>query len=99
MVFQSIKKDGDLTTTFKLATVTKPSVSYLRVSFCPCVIQKATAHVEKKALNMHHQAQRGLCSIFVLTPQHQKGYLLYVPSTRKIIFSYDVVSDESFLVR
>ena len=29
-------------------------------------------------------------------PQHQKGYLRYVASTRKVILSYDVVFDESF---
>ena len=45
---------------------------------------------------MRHQAQKDFCSIFVGIPQHQKGYLLYVPSTRKIIYSYDVVFDESF---
>ena len=28
--------------------------------------------------------------------QHQRGYLVYVPSTRKLILSYDVVFDESF---
>ena len=35
-------------------------------------------------------------SIFVGIPQHQKGYLVYVPITRKIISSYDVVFDEIF---
>ena len=30
-------------------------------------------------------------------PQHQKGYLVYVPSTRKVISSYDVKFDESFV--
>ena len=45
---------------------------------------------------MHHQAQKGFRGIFVGIPQHQKGYLVYVPSTRKIISSYDVVFDESF---
>ena len=30
-------------------------------------------------------------------PQHQKGYLVYVPSTRKAILSYDVRFDESFV--
>ena len=31
-----INKDGNPTTPFKLATGTKPSVSHLRVLFCPC---------------------------------------------------------------
>ena len=58
--------------------------------FCPCVVRKATVHVETKTLNMRHQAQKGFCGIFVGIPQHQKGYLLYVPSTRKVISLYDV---------
>ena len=40
--------------------------------------------------------QKGFHDISVGIPDHQKGYLLYVPSTRKIISSYDVVFDESF---
>ena len=91
-----INKDGDLTTPHKLATGTKPSVSHLHVLFCPCVVRKVMAHVETKALNMRHQAQKGFCGIFIGIPEHQKGYLVYVPSTRKIISSYDVVFDESF---
>ena len=85
-----------MTTPYKLATGTKPSVSHLRVLFFPCVVRKATAHVETKTLNMSHQAQRVFRVIFVGIPDHQKGYLVYVPSTRKIISSYDVVFDESF---
>ena len=53
-----INKDRKPTTPFKLATVTNPSVSHLRVLLCPCVVQKATVHVEKKALNMRHEAQK-----------------------------------------
>ena len=75
----------------KLATGTKPSVSHLHVLFCPCVVRKATAHVETKTLNMGHQAQKGLRDIFVGIPEHEKGYLMYVTSTRKIISSNDVV--------
>ena len=52
-----INKDGDPTTPHKLATGTKPAVSHLRVLSCPCVLRKATAHVETKTLNMCHQAQ------------------------------------------
>ena len=59
-----IKKEGDPTTAFKLATGTETSVSHLHVLFCPCVVKKATAHVGTKALNMHHQAQKGFCGIF-----------------------------------
>ena len=56
----------------------------------PGVVRKATAHVDKSG---KYASQN---SIFVGIPQHQKGYLVYVPSTRKIIFSYDVVFYESF---
>ena len=51
---------GYPTAPFKLATGTKPSVSHLRVLFCPCVVRKATAHAGTKALYMCHQAQKGL---------------------------------------
>ena len=91
-----INGDGDPTTPYKLATGTKPSVSHLRVLFCPCVVRKATSHIGTKALNMRHQAQRGFRGIFVGILQHKKGYLVYVPSSRKIVSSYDVFFDESF---
>ena len=83
----------------ELATGTKPSVSHLRVLYCPCAVQKATAHVHKKALNMRHQAQKGFHVIFAGITQHQKGYLMYVPSTSKIISSCDVFLMEVSLVR
>ena len=92
-----INEDGDPTTPHKLATGTKPSVSHVRVLFCPCVVRKATAHVETKTLNMRHQAHKGFRGIFVGIPDHQKGYLLYVSSTRKLISSYNVVFDEILL--
>ena len=53
-----INKDGDPTKPYKFATGTKNSVSNLRVLFCPCVVRKATAHVETKTLNKRHQAQK-----------------------------------------
>ena len=91
-----INEDGDPTTPEKLAIGTKSSVSHLRVLFCPCVVRKATAHVETKTLNMRHQAQKGFRGIFVGILEHQKGYLVYVHSTRKVISSYNVVFDKSF---
>ena len=59
--------------------------------FCPCVVRKATAHAETKTLNMRHQAQKWFCGIFVDIQEHKKGYIVYIPSTRKVISSYDVV--------
>ena len=44
---------------------------------------------------MRHQAQKGFCGIFIGIPEHQKFYLVSVPSTRKVISSYDDVFDES----
>ena len=88
-----IKEDSDPTTPFKLATSNNPLVSHLRMLFFPCVVRKSTAHVGTKALNMCHQTQKVLRGILVGIPQHQKGCVVYVPNTRKIISSYDVVFD------
>ena len=49
-----INEDGNPTMPHKLATGMKPSVSHLRVLFCPCVVRKATAYVETNTLNMCH---------------------------------------------
>ena len=74
-----INNDGDPTTPHKLETGTKPSVSHLRVLFCPCTVQKATAHVETKTLNMRHQAQKVFRGTFVGIPENQKDILCTYP--------------------
>ena len=51
-----------------------------------------------KVYNMRHQERNSFHGISDGIPQHQKGCLLYVPSTRKIISSYDVVFDEIFSI-
>ena len=38
-------------------------------------------------------------SWFVVIPQHQKGHLIYVPSSQKIVSLHGVVFDEIFPVR
>ena len=81
-----INKDVKPNTQFKLATGTKPSISYLHVLFCPCVVQKSTAHVGTKALNMRHQVKRGFCDIFIGIPHHQTGYFLRTPQMQDRIF-------------
>ena len=94
-----INEDSDPTTPHKLATITKPSVSHLHVLFCPCLVRKATAHVETKTLNMRHQAQKGFRGIFVGIPKHQKLYRVYVPSTRKVYLHTMLFLTKVFLVR
>ena len=91
-----INEDGDLTTSFKISTGMKPSIFYLCVLFCSCIVRKATEHVGTKALDMHHQAQWGFCGILVGIPQNQKWSIVYVPHKPKIVFSYNVVFDENF---
>ena len=86
-----VNHDGGPTTPHKLETGTNPSVSNPWVLFCPCVVWKATAHVDTKALNLRHQSQKGFSGIFVEIPQHQKGYLVYAPSIQKIVSSHDVL--------
>ena len=53
-IIDLINKGGERTMTFKIATGAKPSVSHLRELFCPCVVRKATAHIDKKAINIRH---------------------------------------------
>ena len=82
-----VKQCGEPTTPNKLATDAKSSVSNLRVLFCPCVVQKATAHVDTKVLNMHHQSQN-VFVVSLLEPHNiNKGtsstYLVY----RKYFFT------------
>ena len=68
-----VNQDGEPTTPQRLVTGTKPSVSNLRVLFCPYVVQKATTHIDTEALNMCHKKQNGFHGIFVGIPQHKKG--------------------------
>ena len=91
-----INEDDEPTTPFKLATCMKPSISHLRVLLFPCVVRKANAHVETKALNMRHQAQKVFRDIFIEITLHKRGYPVYVTHRQKIISSYGVVFDKSF---
>ena len=91
-----INKDGDPTTSYKLATGMKPSVSNLRVLFFFMCCTESYCTRWDKGVNMSHQAQKRFRGIFVGIPQHQRVDLVYVPTSRKIISSYDVVFDDIF---
>ena len=73
---------GEPTTPHKLVTGAKPLVSNLLVLFCPCVVQKSTANVDTKALNMYHHSQKGFGLSSLEFQNIKKGtsstYLLYI---------------------
>ena len=68
-----VNQDCEPTTPHKLTTVTKPSVPNLRVLFFPCVVLKANAHGEKKAL------------IFFINHKMVFGYLFWNPTTSETV--------------
>ena len=43
---------------------------------------------------MCHQSQKVFHGILVGILQHQKGYLIYIPSKRKIVSSHDAVFEK-----
>ena len=47
---------------------------------------------------MRHQSQKDFPGIFVGITQHKKGYLIYVPSTCKIVSSHEIAFDETFYI-
>ena len=59
---------------------------------------KSTENFDGNALNMYHQSHKLFRGIFVVIPQHQKGCLIYVPSTWKIFSPHDVVFDKKNLL-
>ena len=94
-----VNKDGEQTTTHKLETGNEPSVSKVHVLFYPCVLLKATSHVDTKALGMRHQSKKSFRGIFIGIPQHQKGYPIYIPSTRKSFLHMKLYLTKTNLVR
>ena len=93
-----VNQDSEPTTPHKLATGTKPSVSNPCVLFFACVVLKETSHADTKTINIRHQSQNCFCGIFLGIPQHQKGYLIHVPSTPKIVFCMALYLKKHFIV-
>ncbi len=74
----------------------KPRVSHFRVFGCPCIAKKWTISVDGKPEVNSKGTQRGIRGIHLGFSPTQKGWLLYVPSTRQIVISGDVICDETF---
>ena len=92
-----MNKDSKPTNPFKLVTGRKPSIFHLSMLCCPFVVLKSTVHVGKKALDMRHQAQ--ICLWYLhWNSTASKNYLFCVPNKRKILSSYNVISDGGVIV-
>ena len=89
-----LNKDGNPATPHELFTGEKPCISDFRVFGCPVVVKKYVARIDGNATS--NQTQRGIRGIFIGFPRNQKGFLVFVPSTRQIVVSGDVVFDETF---
>ena len=66
----------------------------MRVIFSMCCMEIYCIHWQKGVKYVSPSA-KGFLWYLRWIPQHKKGYLVYVPGTRKIISSYDVVFSES----
>ncbi len=88
--------DGTVSTPFELFVGTTPMVSHFRVFGCPCIAKKWTISVDGKPEDNSKGTQRGIRGIHLGFSPTQKGLLLYVPSTRQIVISGDVICDETF---
>ena len=87
---------GIQSTPYEMAHGKKPRIQHLRTLFCPCVYRKLTAHKDGQIVPMKKSSQKGVRGIFIGFPDHQQGYLIFVPSTRQIVVSGDVTFDETF---
>jgi transposase InsO family protein len=87
-------KDGVIGTPYELCRGHKPAILEFKVFGCPCVAKKYLAAIDGSTQSK--QTERGIRGVFIGFPENQKGYLLYVPSTRSICVSGDVFFDENF---
>ena len=98
---KTLRKDGRLTTSAELFYGKKPKLTKFRVLFCPCVVKKhtyykKTAKGDNILTEVKPLSQRGFRAIFVGLDEYSSGYQVYVPTTRQLVTSSDVVFDEDF---
>jgi hypothetical protein len=63
---------------------------------CPCISKKRTISVDDKPEDNSQGTQRGIRGIHLGFSPTQKGLPVYVPSTRQIVISGDVIHDDTF---
>ena len=90
-----LNAEGMPSTPTELFTSLKQLIANLRVFGCPVVVKKCEPCLDCKVAKK--VSERGLRAIFIGLPENQKGYLVYVPSTRAIMVSGDAISTNYFV--
>jgi hypothetical protein len=80
-----VNKDGKSATPAELFHGAKPCIGDFRVFGCPYVLKKWITHFDGKVLT--NQAECGIRGIFIGFANNQTGFLVYLPSTRRIAIS------------
>jgi hypothetical protein len=86
--------NGDIASPHELFCGNKPLISQYRVFGCPVVARRWVVTVDGR--ETIHCTEKGIRGIFVGFPPNQKGYLIYLPGSRTIAVSGDVMFDETF---
>ena len=93
---KNLYKNGRQSTPYELHYNKRPKVGKFRILFCPAIVRKHTSINNVKTPSIRATGQKGFRGIFIGFPENMAGYELYIPSTRQIISSSDVVFDERF---
>jgi hypothetical protein len=86
-----VMRDGVITAPYELFVGSKPKVSHFRVFGCPCIAKKWTISVDGKPEDNSKGTHRGIRGTHLGFSPTQKGWLLYVSSSRQIFISRDKI--------
>ncbi|MGH7974694.1 MAG: hypothetical protein ACREBR_04150 [bacterium] len=94
--WKKLNIDDRPSTPYELSTGQRPCIKHLRTLFCPCIVKKHTVRQQGQTILTSHIPQRGVRGVFIGFPSDQAGSLVFIPATRQIVVSADVVYDEAF---
>jgi len=86
--------EGEIASPHELFCGAKPTISQYRVFGCPVVAKRWVVSIDGR--ETIHCTEKGIRGIFIGFPPNQKGYLIFLPGSRTIAVSGDVMFDETF---
>jgi hypothetical protein len=86
--------DGEIASPHELFSGTEPTITQYRVFGCPAVARRWVMTIDGR--ETIHCTEKGIRGIFIGFPPNQKGYLIYLPASRTIAVSGDMMFDETF---